>query len=242
MEKIKINLAMIGGGLATLIALGGYHVVYGILQVDTYSGASLGALIIVCLAAGKTPIEVMQFLAKNSPLFCIPFIGTRIMRKKVNEFLGNMKFKDLPKECFVSITPKRKDFPNVITRENAGDMTVGEVVAASASVPGLYLPAILKIDGKKSKVYDGGLTFNPPLNPDAKNALFSYENDSSLKANSWNKKARWPQKAKATAVFHPYNAKFGMLGGPRKVREAFAFGASAMAKESEQFLKNLGIE
>ena len=203
MLQRQFNIAFIGGGLPTLIALGGYSVVYNEIKPISYSGDSMGATVVVSLAVGKTPLEICDFLAKNALRFCIPVLGKEIMRKKVNEFLGDVKFKDLPIECFVSIALSssgkfwKEVTPMIITRENAREWTVGDVIAMSSSVPILYPSSSLIIDGQKWKVFDGGLAINPPLNADAKNVLFSYENPSSLKENSWNKRARFPQNEKA---------------------------------------------
>lgn len=242
---MAVNVAFIGGGLPTLIALGGYSVVCNEINPISYSGDSMGATVVISLAVGKTPVEIRDFLAKNAAWFCIPRLGKEIMRREVNEFLGNLKFKDLPIDCFISIALSKscrlkKVFPMIINRRNAGELTVGEVIAMSSSVPFLYAPSSLTIDGKKWKVYDGGLAINPPLNPNVKNALFSYENPASRKPNSWNKNARWPQEEKATAIFHPYTEKFKMLGGPKDVYAAFEFGKVAMQSEKEKFLKTLG--
>ena len=159
--------------------------------------------------------------------------------------MGDVKFKDLPIECFVSIALSssgkfwKEVTPMIITRENAREWTVGDVIAMSSSVPILYPSSSLIIDGQKWKVFDGGLAINPPLNADAKNVLFSYENPSSLKENSWNKRARFPQNDKADLLFHPYTEEFRMLGGGRSVYNAFEFGKQEMLKQKEAFLEKL---
>lgn len=243
----KLNVAVVGGGLCTLIPLGGYSVIWMIMEPDSYSGDSMGAIVIISLAIGKTPLEIERFLAKNALSFCLPVIGKEIMRSKLDEFWNGIKFADLPVECNVSIAltpPKefmRTIIPYVVTRENAGERKAADIAVDSSTVPGLYLPNQLIVDGKKYLALDGGLALNPPLIPDAKNILFSYENPSSLKENSWNKRARFPQNEKADLLFNPYTEQFGMLGGAKKVCDAFEFGRQAMQKEKTQFLEKLGL-
>lgn len=231
----KLNAAFIGGGLPTAIALGGYSVVCDEFNFDSYSGDSIGALVAVSLSAGKSVVEIKELLEKNAMYYCIPYFGKAIIKRSVNRFLGNMKFKDLPVECYVSVAPLRSDFPRVITRENAEEMTVGKVVAASAAVPLLYLPSLLKINGRRSLVFDGGLVLNPPLKPNAKNVLFSYNNDSSMKPSVWNVKARWPQEEAADLLFNPYTYEFGLFGTAGDVRDAFAFGKKCMEEQKSSF-------
>lgn len=245
MEERKLNVAVVGGGLSTLVAFGGYAAVHNEIRkkTDTYSGASLGSLIVVSLSAGKSVMEILNFLADNALLFSMPIVGKEIMRKKIRGFLGNVKFKNLPKECFVSVTPVSKYFPNVITQENAGEMTVSDIIVASCSVPWLYLPTVFSRGNqyycKISWIFEGGLTLNPPLNPEAKNVTFSYENPSSLKENSWNKRARFPQNRKTDLLFNPYTEKFGMLGGRISVLKAFEFGYRKMEQQKNDFLRKL---
>lgn len=212
-------------------------------RTDTYSAASMGSFIVVSLAAGKRVMEILNFLADNALLFSMPIVGKKIMRQKIGCFLGDVKFKNLPRECFISVTPLSKYFPKVITQENAGEMPVADIVVASCSVPGLYLPSIF-IRGnqyycKSSLIFDGGLTLNPPLNPEAKNVTFSYENPSSLKENPWNKRARFPQNEKTDLLFNPYTEQFGLLGGRISVLKAFEFGYREMEKQKHDFLRRL---
>ena len=144
MERRKLNVAIVGGGLSTLIAFGGYAAVHNEIskKTDTYSAASMGSLIVVSLSLGKSIMEILDFLADNALLFSTPIVGKEIMRKKIKCFLGDVKFKNLPKECFISVTPVSKYFPNIMTQENAGEMPVADIIVASCSVPGLYLPSI----------------------------------------------------------------------------------------------------
>ena len=226
-----------GGGVCSVVDLGGYAKVYKDIEFTSFSGASIGALIAVCLAAGKTPEEILDFLIENVRYFNRPILGKRSIRKKVDAFLNGILFKDLPKECIVSITPMRKHFSNVITRENARKLTAGQVVALSASMPGMFLPGFVKLEGKRALVWDGGIVLNPPLNPNARNAIFSYNNSGSLANIFWNRK-RWAQEANAHAVFHPYT-RLGIRGGKQEVEEAFRFGKECMRQEKRDFLTQL---
>lgn len=222
---MRRNAAFTGGGLASVEGLGGYAAISDV-KFDSFSGASIGALIAVCLCAGKQPSEIRDFLAENVESFCCFILGRKRIQKQVDAFLGNMLYCNLPKECIVSITPLRRNFPSIITRDNAGSITAGEAVALSAALPGLFLPGFVELEGKKALVLDGGILQNPPLHPNYENFLFSYQNSGSMVDNFWNRK-RWEIEEKADYLFAPYT-EYGVLGKRSDVLAVFEEGKKAM--------------
>lgn len=223
---MRRNAAFVGGGLASVEGLGGYAVISTDITFDSFSGASIGALIAVCLCVGKQPSEIRDFLAVNIESFCCFILGRKRIQKEVDAFLGKMLYRDLPKECIVSITPLRRNFPSIITRDNAGNLTAGEAVALSAALPGLFLPGFVKLDGKRAFVLDGGILHNPPLHSDYENFLFSYCNSGSIVDNFWNRR-RWKIEEEADYLFTPYT-KYGVLGKHDDVLAVFEEGKLAM--------------
>ena len=216
------NAAFVGGGLSSVAGLGAYSKVRKSIGFSSFSGASIGALIAICLSAGKTPEEIRDFLADNVEGFCQFIKGNFLIRKKVDEFLENRLFCDLPKRCIVSITPLRKNFPKVITRENSGNLTCGKVAALSATLPGLFLPGVVKLNGKVSLVLDGGITFNPPLNPKSKNVIFAFKRNEKVSKLPWNVRQR-KQEQKADLLFKVYT-QYGTLGKRNDVYAVYEEG------------------
>lgn len=233
MKKRKINAAFTGGGLASVEGLGGYAVISTDVEFVAFSGASIGALNAVCLSAGKQPMEIRDFLAENVESFGKFIIGRKRIQKAVDAFLGNMLYRDLPKECIISITPLRCNFPSIITRDNAGNLTAGEAIALSAALPGLFLPGFVKLEGKSALVLDGGILQNPPLHPDYKNFLFSYQNSGSMVDNFWNRR-RWDIEESADYLFAPYT-EYGVLGKHEDVLAVFEEGKLAMEASKSKY-------
>lgn len=186
--KKEINAAFVGGGLCSVIGLGAYSIMKEKYDFTSFSGASIGSVIAISLAAGKSPEEIRDFLAENVEPFCVPILGRKRIQNRVNIFLGNMLYRNLPKECIVSITPLRKNFPILITRENSENLTVGEVAALSSALPGLFLPGFVKLEGKYAFVVDGGILFNPPLKDGVENFLFSYKRNDNPPKYFWGKR------------------------------------------------------
>ena len=226
MSNSNWNAAFVGGGVCSIIGLGEYSVVKEKMLFNSFSGASIGAVIAVCLAAGKEPEEVRDFLAENVSVFCKFIVGNYKIKRKVNNFLGNELYRNLQNECIVSITPirVRKNFPTLITRENAGKLTAGKVAALSASLPGLFLPGIVRLNGKISFVLDGGILFNPPLNETKENFLFTF-----IRTNKTNKKPtklslkKLDQEKKATKVIKA-KTTLGTLGCSSDVMNGYNLG------------------
>lgn len=216
------NAAFVGGGLSSVAGLGTFSKIQEKVEFDSFSGASIGALIAICLSAGKTPEEIRDFLVDNVEGFCQFIKGNFLIHKKVDEFLGNRLFRDLPTYCIVSITPLRKNFPKVITRENSGNLTCGKVAALSATLPGLFLPGMVKYNGKVALVLDGGLTLNPPLNLESENVIFAFKRNDKVSKLPWNVRQR-KQEEKADLLFK-VSTQYGTLGKRNDVYAVYEEG------------------
>lgn len=223
---MKKNAAFAGGGLSSVVGLGGYSKMCEVTKFASFSGASIGAVIAACLAAGKTPESIRNFLADNVEGFCAFILGRKRIEMKTDEFLRRMLFKDLPQRCIVSVTPLRKGFPQIITQENAGNLTVGQVVALSAALPGLFLPGYVKLNGKSAFIVDGGLTANPLLKEEDFNVIFSFKRTDKESHMPWNQKAA-RQERRAEILFKPYT-QYGILGKHDDVYAVFEEGKKAM--------------
>lgn len=230
-----MNAAFVGGGVCSVIGLGEYSVAKEKYDFTSFSGASIGAVIASCLAAGKSPEEIRNFLAENVEEFCKFVVGNFRIKIQVDDFLGGILYKDLPVECTVSITPLRfrKDFPVLITRENSEDLTVGEVVALSASLPGLFLPGKVRLEGKFSFVLDGGILFNPPLSETEENFLFTFVRTNKKTSNTkWGKRKGEQEKAVGEKILKA-PTEFGTTGKMADVFSVYEEGRKFAINEIE---------
>ncbi len=230
MRMEEVNIGFSGGGVSSVAALGAFYRFLMVNHVEvkkvSLSGASIGAVNIVLLAAEKSPLEVRDFLAKYSKEFSTFRKGREIIQQKIDAYLDGMLFRDLPTECIVSITPLRLNFPTIITRENSENLTVGEVVALSAALPFYFRPGFVKLNGKQAIVWDGGLLFNPPLKPNAKNIVFSFIREKEASNMPWNRRQK-KQEEKADLLFKPLTTA-GTLGESEDVYRAFDEGDAYM--------------
>lgn len=170
------NAAFVGGGVSTVCGLGAYYAETQLgEEFNSFSGASIGSIIAISLAAGKDAQEILSFLRKNVRDFCRPIVGKKFIRERTDEFLGNIRYKDLLFDCTVSVTKIGEKTPTLITRKNCDNMTAGKVAALSSTLPGLYLPSRMNFEGRNFWVLDGGMTANPPLVIDAENVIFTFE-------------------------------------------------------------------
>lgn len=223
--KEKLNAAFVGGGVCSVIGLGAFSVIKDNYQFESFSGASIGSVVAACLAAGKSPYAIRNFLAKNVEPFCVPILGRLRIKRRVDEFLGKMLFRDLPRECIVAITPLRRNFPKLITRSNSGNLTVGEVVALSSALPGLFLPGITKLNGKFSFVIDGGILFNPPLSKTQRNFVFSFKRNKNPPKYPWGKR-KLAQEKRGDFLIKPLT-HFKTRGHSQDVFSVFEEGKNA---------------
>lgn len=233
-KKMKVNLGISGGGVSSVAGLGALHrfLIERDVEIVSFSGASIGAVSVALLAANVVTGEICDFLAEHVEEFCTPREGGYIIQKRVDQFLGGMLFRELPKECIVSITPLRSKFPTILTRKNAEDLTVGEVVSYSATLPIYFRSRKLKLNGKMARILDGGLLYNPPLNPETKNIIFGFTRGTKRSIAPWNiRQAK--QEQKADEVYKPYTIT-KTTGKREDIFCAFLEGKDYMRKIFEQ--------
>lgn len=215
-----MNAAFVGGGVSAIVGLGAYTrlVEDGERRFSTFSGTSIGSIIATLLAAEKSGREILHFFEENVTLFCLPIIGRYLIERKVNQFLNGIRFCDLPNECEVAITPLRKKVPQIITKENAKDLTAARVVAMSSTYVPIFLPCLERITGKWTFVIDGGVCIDPPLREDIRNVVFSFERE-----NEKNIGARKTGEEGADMLVK-IHTKTGLIGSKKDVFKAFEEG------------------
>ncbi|MDR2341834.1 MAG: patatin-like phospholipase family protein [Campylobacteraceae bacterium] len=160
-----ISLVLSGGG-----SRGAFHL--GVLQaldelkipVREISGASIGAIMGAFYLAGKTPVEIFDFFDSNKFRKILKFNIHRgslfrvdMENKIFDEMLSGIKnIEDLPKSLHVSVTDIKR---GVVLYCNKGD--IKKIVYASGALYPIFRP----IDIDDSKLMDGGLMDNFPVQP-----------------------------------------------------------------------------
>lgn len=164
MTKLKIGITLSGGGARGIAHAGVLQALndYGI-KPDAISGTSMGAIVGVLYADGKSPGEILEFMKdyKLSGFFKwnIPkagFMDSTKLQYILEQSLQAKTFEDLQTEFHVSAT-----------NLNTGDYTIfnrGELlkpVVASSCIPVVFIP--VEING--DMYVDGGLLNNLPIEP-----------------------------------------------------------------------------
>ncbi|MGC3979092.1 MAG: patatin-like phospholipase family protein [Paludibacteraceae bacterium] len=166
-----IGLCLSGGG-----ALGYAHI--GVIQAledcgiypQVISGASMGAVVGLVYAAGKTPQEMLQ-LIKDDKLYRLTNLvklptafwrssgisNHQPLKKLIKEICPQNNFDSLKLKMNVCVSNLNSGKWEVISSGN----NVDEWVAASSSIPGVYIPIKM---GEELYV-DGGLLNNMPAQP-----------------------------------------------------------------------------
>ncbi len=161
---IKIGLVLSGGGARGFAHLGLLKALDELkVKIAAISGVSAGAIFGALYAAGKTPDEVLG-LAKNNSYFGLSNLLWRkeglfsldVIRDSLSEHIPEDSFGSLKIPLFVNAT----DFlNNKIIFFSQGELI--NPVIASASVPVVFKP----IKGANTKLVDGGLLNNFPIEP-----------------------------------------------------------------------------
>lgn len=164
MEKIKIGIALSGGGVRGIVHIG---VLAALHEHDIYpdivSGASAGSLAGVYYCSGKTIEEMMRFVTQNSffKMFSFGFrrggiSSMRRLKRKLKKYIDARTFEELELPLSVAISNLNTGKVEYI---DSGELL--DVIVASCSVPILFKP--VKIGDYK--FVDGGLLANAPVQP-----------------------------------------------------------------------------
>lgn len=158
----KVGFALSGGGIRGFFHSGFLHALKERnFRIDILSGTSAGAIAGSLYAADKDLKEVMErFPRRMRSLFFEPnllikakFNPTSILKKYLEEFLGDMTFDDLS-------VPVKINAVNISTghTEILSEGRLLEAVLAASAVPGVF-----NVFHENGSIYlDGGLTMNLP--------------------------------------------------------------------------------
>jgi NTE family protein len=163
-KKYETGLVLSGGGTRGFAHLGVIAALFekGI-KPDVISGTSAGAIVGAFIAAGKSPIEILEIFKKGwffkYTKLHIPVDGLlkldglkEIIQKEI--LVANIEELEIP--FFVAISNLNK---GCIEYKNSG--SIGKNVLASSSIPILFSPIIID----ENSYVDGGLMDNIPIAP-----------------------------------------------------------------------------
>ncbi|KYK25539.1 hypothetical protein AYK26_05900 [Euryarchaeota archaeon SM23-78] len=158
----KIGLVLSGGGYKALAQIGVLKVLdrYKI-KVDAAAGCSMGSILGVFYAAGRTPDEIEDFVIKQSfrsfldlSMSKLGIDKTKRLQRLIEDFARAKRFKDLKIPMYINATNISKQREAVFSK---GELF--QAIRASVAVPGIFAPVKIKND----YYVDGGVLNNIPF-------------------------------------------------------------------------------
>ena len=162
--------------------------------------------------------------------------GSQIIEDTVDNYCGNIKFKDLSKELYIAANQGSLLFPKefVFSKKTTPEVSLGEACRASCSFPVAYEHYHMQINGKNYKFWDGGMCTNPVIPSDGFTVLATFkkqkENLNSRYVNAW----KLPE-TQADFVVKP-KVYMGTFGTPEDIILASASGYAEAKDKMEELL------
>ena len=238
----KINLAIRGGGVR-VPAIGVMKALEEEkIEISSYSGTSIGAIIATLGAIGTSADEILEQV-KN---FVVQYSeasrlkggkGSQIIEDSVNDYSGNMKFKDLKKNLYIVANQGGVIFPKsfLFCKANTPDVTLGAACRASSSFPIAYKRYTMRIEGKKYHFWDGGMCKNPIILLDEFSILATFQKEKekrhSLYADAW----KIPEENADFIIKPPIS--MGTFGTPEDIALASELGYTEAKRRMEELLQ-----
>jgi NTE family protein len=165
MKKLyKTGITLSGGGARGIAHIGVLDALLeNGIEPDIISGTSAGSIIGALYAAGKTPVEMLDFV-KESSIFKVFRVGLpdkglaslKYLSERLEGVIPDDSFEALHKPLFVAITNLLSGKLEV---RNSGELY--RVIMASSAIPLIFQP----IDINNSLFVDGGALENLPVRP-----------------------------------------------------------------------------
>ncbi len=216
------------------------------IEIKSYSGASIGAVLATLGAVNTPPDEILYLVKKFVVAYSDASIvrggkGSYIIEETVNKQCKNLCFKDLKKPLFITANKggiwNTKMF--LFSKETTPTVTLGEACRASCSFPFLYERYSLKIGEDKVKFFDGGMVSNPWI-PCTQNVTVL----ATFRRNKTNMKSRYKEawmlsEEQADFVIKPYLGKIGSLGTPDDIQMTSDLGYYETLRNLDSLLEIL---
>lgn len=227
----KVHLGIRGGGVKTP-AIGVMKAFEeSNIEIASYSGASIGA-VLATLGALETPSDEVLHLVKK---FVSEYSaanrlkggkGSYIIEETVNKQCNYMRFRDLQKPLFITANMgglwNTKMF--IFSKETTPDVTLGEACRASSSFPIAYERYSLNIGQDKIKFFDGGMVRNPFIPDTSDVTVLATFRKSKTNTKSRYRGAWMLPEEQADFVIKPYLAKMGSFGTPDDIQMSSELG------------------
>jgi NTE family protein len=159
----KIGLALSGGAVRGAAQIGAIAVLEeNDVPIEIVSGTSAGSAVGALYAAGASPDEMLDFMAKLSWPRTTKFVGTKHLgffstnpfRDRLRDALGAETFDELDKKLIIVACDVLTGSRVLISE---GDIV--EAVGASTAIPGLFVP----VEHEDALLIDGGAVDNYPV-------------------------------------------------------------------------------
>jgi NTE family protein len=163
-DRVRVGLALSGGAARGIAHVGVLRaLVENDIPIDAIAGASAGALIGGCFAAG-VPIERLEEMAatfrwRHTQRFSFSRLGLQSnapMEKFLRTFLPVTRFEDLKIPFAAMVTDLRKS--ELIVKRDRGDLPFA--IRASCCIPFVMMPIE---DDEGRLLIDGGIVQNLPI-------------------------------------------------------------------------------
>jgi NTE family protein len=162
-KPYQLGICLAGGGARGIAHIGALQALKEAnIEPDCVSGSSMGAIVGTLYAAGLEPAAMLKIIKDSDlvKLFKFSLDGgltdNTYIKDLLQELLPEDDFAALQRPLFVCITNLSRGQYEMV---HQGRLT--EVVAASASIPILFAPRMIRGD----EYVDGGLMNNLPIEP-----------------------------------------------------------------------------
>jgi hypothetical protein len=174
-DKLRqgVILAARGGGVRSCSTIGVIKALEEAkIPIKGVCGESGSSIVGALLAYGYSAEEIRKiFLQYNNDITKAAKIhggrGAVVIEELVNKVTNEAQMKDLPLDCWINACKGRLLKPelHLFSKSTTPDDTLGFACSASAGLPVFYGSTHKIIGGKKIKLFDGGLLYNPYIPP-----------------------------------------------------------------------------
>lgn len=158
-----------GGGVRSAASIGVLRALEKAeIPVKAICGESGSSLVAALYAYGYNAKDVLDlFVEYSGPISKAAKIyggrGAIVVEQLVNQVTNSTKMKDLPLDCWINACQGKLRKPELylFSKTNTPEETLGFACSSSAGLPVFYGNTYKEVDGKRIKLFDGGILYNP---------------------------------------------------------------------------------
>lgn len=189
---MKIGLACTGGGARAAINIGAIRALKELnIEIEAISGASIGSCVALLYVLGYSPEKMLEEFKKNIKLYgkfgifdtlFSPFNlmargglkNPKVIYKNIEELTQKHHvhfMKDISLPFIIpslDITKRESIFYSSVPMHEFtyySDRPIAEAIRSTSSIPVIFTPHKVSINGKTHHMMDGGITSNTPVLP-----------------------------------------------------------------------------